>query len=243
MSSGVDGLPPVLIKATDMRYWLLCAFIVALQGCNDPQEPDLEAIGLSYFPLEIGSYRTYQVNRITFSLLLPTDTAEYQLKEVVADSFMVQDQPTYILHRLTRRQQQDKWVLDSVWTARRNQNHAIVVENNIPFLKMVFPLSLNKAWDGNLFNVLPEDEYEVTEIGGTLETQAGKFSSLLTIFENNDPDTLIFQDIRQSVYALEVGLIYKKSSILNFCNDRPECLGMLESGTKFEQILIDYGKQ
>ncbi|GJM30137.1 MAG: hypothetical protein DHS20C17_27720 [Cyclobacteriaceae bacterium] len=226
-----------------MRVTWFCAAFLVLVACEDPQQPDLQAIGLSYFPLELGSYRTYQVNSITFSLFTPTDTAEFQLKEVVADTFLTQNEPTFILHRFSRQQPQDNWTLDSVWTARKNQNHAIVVENNVPYLKMVFPIQVNKVWDGNLFNALPEDEYEITEIGGSLETPAGDFSNLLTVFEHNDPDTLIFQDIRQSVYANDVGLIYKKSSILNFCNDDPDCLGTLENGIKFEQILIEYGKQ
>ena len=108
---------------------------------------------------------------------------------------------------------------------------------------MVFPIRINKVWDGNLFNASPQDEYEITEIGGTLATPAGTFADNLTVFENNYPDTLIFQDVRQSVYALNVGLIYKNLSILDFCNSDPSCLGNLEFGIKFEQILTDYGRE
>jgi len=226
-----------------MRIWALVIAVWSVSACNESQEPDPLATGQRYFPLEIGDYRTYQVNRITFSTLNPTDTATYQLKEVVADSFHVQQDPVFVLHRFSRDTTEDSWQLDSVWTARRDQNHAIVVENNIPFVKIVFPIRLDKIWDGNLFNTLPEDEYQITEMDGQLEVPAGDFTSLLTIFENNDPDTLIAQDIRQSVYAPEIGLIYKKSSILNYCNTDPDCLGMLEFGTKFEQTLIEYGKE
>ena len=222
---------------------LVLASVLFLVSCDEPLLPDASATGLSYFPLEVGAYRSYQVNSITFSQFVPNDTAEFQLKEAVVDSFLVEGQPVFVLHRFNRQSTEDSWELDSVWTARRNQNHAIVVENNVPFLKMVFPIRMNRTWDGNLFNTLPRDEYEITDTKGELEVPAGTFTPVLTVFENNDPDTLIFQDIRRSVYAPEIGLIYKMSSILNFCNQTPECLGTLESGIKFEQMLIEYGKQ
>lgn len=226
-----------------MRNLIFCAIGILFFSCSETMDPDPGSVGFDYFPLEIGAYRTYQINKITYFLLLPTDTAEYQLKELVADTFNTKQELSYVLHRFTRETSENPWKLDSVWTARRNANHAIVVENNVPYLKIVFPVWENKVWDGNLFNTLADDEYEITEIGGEFDTPAGRFSDILTVFEHNDPDTLIFQDIRQSVYGRNVGLIYEKSSILNYCNTDPDCLGMLEFGTKFEQILIDYGRE
>lgn len=227
----------------NMRIFYVCAIGWALIGCSETLAPDHDLVGFNYFPLEIGEFRTYKVKKIKYSLFAATDTAHYQLKELVVDTFSTRNELNYILHRFSRGLSIDKWHLDSVWTTRRTQNHAIVVESNVPFVKMVFPIELNKVWDGNLFNASPPDEYQITEIGGTIETPAGTFVNNLTVFENYDPDTLIFQDIRQSIYALNVGLVYKNSSILDFCNTDPDCLGTLEFGIKFEQILIDYGTE
>ncbi len=225
----------------DMRNIYVCVIGWILFSCSDTLEPS--KIGFNYFPLEIGDYRIYQIQQIEYSLFAATDTTHYQLKELVVDTFSTQSELNYILHRFKRDLSTDKWQLDSVWTSRRTQNHAIVVENNIPFVKMVFPIRLDKVWDGNLFNSSPPDEYQITEISGSMETPAGTFVDNLTVFENNDRDTLIYQDIRQSIYALNVGLIYKNSSILDFCNTDPDCLGTLEFGIKFDQILTDYGKE
>ena len=225
----------------DMRNIYVCVIGWILFSCSDTLEPS--KIGFNYFPLEIGDYRIYQIQQIEDSLFAATDTAHYQLKELVVDTFSTQSELNYILHRFKRDLSTDKWQLDSVWTSRRTQNHAIVVENNIPFVKMVFPIRLDKVWDGTLFNASPPDEYQITEISGSMETPAGTFVDNLTVFENNERDTLIYQDIRQSIYALNVGLIYKNSSILDFCNTDPDCLGTLEFGIKFDQILTDYGKE
>jgi hypothetical protein len=242
MSLVVAGLPQVSIKIISfMRHLLFCLLGGLLCCCSETIDPDPSLVGYNYFPLEIGFYRTYQVNEITISLLEPTDTSRYQRRALVADTFHTQNETNYVLHLFSRKTDLDSWNLDSVWTARRTETHAVVVENNVPFLKLVFPVREDKTWDGNLFNALPEDEYEITDIGGGFDTPAGRFEDLLTVFENDNPDTLIFQDIRKAIYAPNVGLIYQKSSILNYCNTDPGCLGTLESGKQFDQILIDFG--
>lgn len=227
-----------------MQRLFLIGLLISLISCtSDTLEPDPQKVGFSYFPLQVGDFRIYQIHKEHFSIFAESDTTDYQLKELVADSFATQNEITFVLHRLSREQEQDPWQLDSVWTARRTANHAIVVENNIPFAKLVFPVAVNKTWDGNVFNTRLPDNYEITAVNTSFETPAGPFGNTLTVFENNDPDSLIFQDIRQVVYALDVGLIYKFSSILDFCNTSPECLGNLETGTVFEQLLIEYGEE
>ena len=228
-----------------MRYFFIVLILTIIcWSCDrDTLPPDLDAVGITYFPLAVGDFRVYQVHQEEFNIFSESDTFDYQLKELVADSFATQDQISYILHRFSRDTAEDPWVLDSVWTARRTANHAIVVENNIPFAKLVFPTNLNRVWDGNIFNTRQPDEYQITEVDGSVETPAGTFSQTLTVFENNEPDTLIFQDIRKAIYAPRVGLISRSSSILDFCNTNPECLGTLEIGTNIELTLIEYGKE
>ena len=223
---------------------LYIAVILCLVGCNSETiPPDPVAVGFSYFPLRVGDFRIYQVHQEEFSIFAENDTFDYQLRELVVDSFATQEEFTYVLHRFSRADENQPWELDSVWTTRRTANHAVVVESNVPFAKLVFPVELNKVWDGNIFNTRPVDEYEITEVAGTMETPAGIFGNTLTVFENDEPDSLIFEDVRQAVYAQDVGLIYRFSSILDFCNTDPSCLGNLEFGTKIEQILIEYGKE
>ena len=42
------------------------------------------------------------------------------------------------------------------------------VEENIRFVKMIFPLDELSYWDGNLFNHLGEQEYTVSQIHSSL---------------------------------------------------------------------------
>lgn len=227
-----------------MQKILFGGLLFFMLSCiSDTLEPDPEKVGFSYFPLQVGDYRVYDIHQENFSVFGESDTLDFQLRELVADSFATQNQVSYVLHRFSRDKSEDPWQLDSVWTARRTTNHAVVVENNIPFAKLVFPVALHKTWDGNVFNTRPRDDYEITAINSPFQTSGGTFDNTLTVFEHNEPDSLIFQDSRQAVYGLNVGLIYKKSIILDFCNTSPECLGTLETGTVFEQILLEYGKE
>ncbi|MDH3711092.1 MAG: hypothetical protein OER04_14460 [Cyclobacteriaceae bacterium] len=222
-------------------YLALLGFLLACSSETIPPDPD--RVGFTYFPLQVGDFRIYQVHQEEFSIFAQSDTFDFQIKELVVDSFPAQNEFTYVLHRFSRADDTQPWDLDSVWTARRTANHAIRVENNVPFAKIVFPVVLDKVWDGNVFNTRAPEDYQITDVGGSWDTPAENFTNTLTVFENQEPDTLIFQDIRQSVYARNVGLIYRFSSILDFCNSEPSCLGTLEVGTKIEQVLIEYGME
>lgn len=222
---------------------LYLGFLLVLLACTDTLPPDPGGVGFTYFPLRVGDFRIYQVHREQFSIFAESDTVDFQIKELVVDSFPAQNEFTYVLHRFSRSDESQSWELDSVWTARRTANHAVMVENNVPFARIVFPVEQDKVWDGNIFNSLSPDEYQITETQGNMQTIAGSFANTLTVTENNEPDTLIFQDIRTAVYARDIGLIYRFSSILDFCNSEPSCLGTLEFGTKIEQTLIEYGRE
>ena len=208
-------------------------------ACEDPPdrlEPD---IGLDYFPLEIGSFRIYDVEAIN----IDRDTANYQLKEVVVDSFAAgQGETAFVLHRFSRTQDRLPWDLDSAWTARLSGQYAVVVENNVPFAKVQFPVELGASWDGNSFNNAPEAIYEVKSVDQPFQIEAESFSKSLVINEKDVFDTLIFKDARQAVYAKEIGLIYKRRERIDFCRF-VECLGEIESGSIFEQKLIEYGQE
>ncbi|MGI9542128.1 MAG: hypothetical protein ACR2MX_02650 [Cyclobacteriaceae bacterium] len=218
---------------------LICFLLSVLMACEDPPnrlDPD---IGLDFFPLEIGDFRVYNVETIN----IDKDTTNYQLKEVVADSFAIgQGETAFVLHRFTREQENLPWDLDSVWTARLSGRYAVVVENNIPFAKVHFPVAEGLTWDGNSFNSAPEAIYEVKSLDQPFQVEDQSFNRSLEINEKDVFDTLIFRDVQKAVYAREIGLIYIRKERIDFCRF-VECLGEIESGTIVEQKLVDYGQE
>jgi len=221
--------------------------IVLLWFACNPKElmPDTTRVGFDFFPLQVGNFRVYQVEEITKTVLFGNDTARFQLKESLVDSFPgLGGDIIYLLHRSKRLSASDTWELDSVWAVRRNQSQAVTVESNVPFIKLVFPIDENKIWDGNKLNSMENDAYEMRNLFASFDTGLTVFEETLTVIQNEKLDSIDILDFRKEVYGLNIGLIYKSSSLLEWCDD-PDCLGqrIIEQGRILKQTIIDYGKE
>lgn len=223
-------------------FILICS--LTLVGCNEETlPPQSDRVGFEFFPLEAGLYRTYDVEQIDFSVI-SSDTSRFQLKEVVIDSFLnVEDDYTYILHRFTREDENVEWGLDSVWTARRTGALAVMVENNVAIVKLVFPIDNTTEWDGNSLNGRATQLFRIEDISTPLSISDTTYNETVTVIQN-DIDNLIIQDERKEVYVRGVGLAHKDFVVLNFCA-RDDCLGqgIIESGQIVRFDLIDHGKE
>jgi hypothetical protein len=65
----------------------------------------------------------------------------------------------------------------------------------------------------------------------------------LRVKHQDNPDVIVMTDIRNEIYAANIGLIYKESIILYYCTEN-NCLGdtIIERGSRYSQELIGYGK-
>lgn len=240
-----------------MRAYVLVALIImaflSLWSCeSETLPPQPSRLGLDYFPLEVGRYAVYQVENIEYSLVAEPDTQQYQLREVVADSFPGQGgEVVYRLERFSRAGETEAWQLDSVWTARKSPQRVVVVENNIPLIKIVFPLTLGLRWDANALNSREEQQYELRNTDETLLDEidspldSALLENVLTVIQAESQDTIISRVQASETYVENLGLFYKKSLRLQYCASEPECvgLGILESGRIYRQTLIDYGHE
>jgi len=235
-------------RTVKILFWAI--FPLFLWDCTSDIEPDPSSIGIDHFPLEIGDFRVYEMETVKFTFSGAADSSVFQLKESVVDSFENQEGgTTFVLNRFSRDNSSDPWVLDSAWSARSNNFRAIVVENNEPYVKLVFPAEENKEWNGNSLNARDEDEYLMEDVFQEFTLEAPDslnefFANTITVVQNDFDDKITRTDIRKEVYALDIGLIYKETTILSFCSD-PNCLGqeIIESGRYLKQTLIDFGKE
>lgn len=232
---------------------LFAIALFSLWSCeNETIPPQSSQLGLDYFPLEVGRYAVYQIEDIEYSLTAEPDTQQYQLKEIVADSFPGQGgEIVFLLERFSRAGEATDWQLDSVWTARKNNQRVVVVENNIPLIKLVFPFEFGLRWDANALNSREETQYELRntsqalldEIDSPLDSALQE--NMLTIIQAESQDTIISRIQASETYVENLGLFYKKSLRLQYCASEPECigLGILESGRIYRQTLIAYGHE
>ena len=238
-----------------MKFFLRCfaPFFLGLLllGCvsDDLPSPIPPVAGPDYFPLSVNRYAIYDVEDIRYTLRDGADTNRYQLRELVADSLLGEGgEIIYSLKRYTRNPSVDRWQLDSIWTARKNQERVVVVENNVPFLKLVFPFREGLQWDGNLLNSRWPQPYTLTATDTTLHQEIS--SNLDTLLDHSQTvvqrnlRTLVGDSVLVEIYGKDVGLLYKKSLILQYCADEG-CIGQqqIESGRSYRQTLVAYGKE
>ncbi|RAJ94489.1 hypothetical protein LX87_04376 [Larkinella arboricola] len=221
---------------------LLVAALFFLHACQTHTEP--QAPGYDYFPLEAGSYRIYDVTEQRFALNGTPTTQTYQLREVTTDS---QTDPAngtaFRIERYRRANEQASWQPDSVSSVRLSDDQLLRTENNVVYLKLVFPLTDQLQWNGNAYNTLGEDNYQLRHTGKSFNILNQTFPQTATVIQQND-STLVNQDKRLEVYARNVGLIYREKVQLQFCSSTPSCVGkaQIDYGIRYYMRLRSYGK-
>lgn len=219
--------------------------LMLLVACDDVSKMiDLKDAGQKYFPLDDGIYREYEVEDIHHDITGSTDTLRYLLKEEVMDTFVNQSgDVTYLLKRYSKNHDSADWVLDSVWTAFMTSTRVVVTENNVPFVKLAFPATPDQRWNGNAFNVLEEEIYSYEFVNEPYSINGIFFGNTAKVVHKSEDDIIVKTEIRNEIYAENVGLIYKESIILHYCTD-VGCLGdtIIERGRQYRLELIGYGK-
>ena len=224
-------------------YNYLFLVVVALYGCGD-NEPINKASDLEYFPLQTGFYQIYSIDETIYTELDPPQEFSYELKTEVVDSFAnLEGGITYVLYRSTRTTENDPWVFKEAWSAKTNAQYIVLMEGNVSYIRIALPAFKDKDWNGNALNSLGEDIYRIESKGKSYSLSGAlEFQDALVVDQENEVNSL-FRDEREEVYARNVGLVYKKSIVLNYCDEVP-CFGqqIISEGVDYLQVLKEYGQ-
>jgi len=219
--------------------FIIFAFILS---CKEKERTFDE--GYNYFPLAIGNYKIYDVIKTTYTSTNPV-TETYQIKEYIADTITISSELKYRLERYKRATSSDNWPAtpDSVWTASLYPNKAIKVENNVRYIKLVFPVQNGKTWNGNAENIYGEDDFKLQNVGKPYLVQNSNYSNTATVLQN-DESTAINKTYGVEVYAKDIGLIYKEEQIYAYVqlNGTPQT-GVIDYGIIYYERINSYGHQ
>lgn len=213
-----------------------------LWGC-EAEKPRPLASGTEYFPLSKGQYQIYSVQEVHYLSGSEPLTLNYELMSVVADSFPSPDgQYIYVIHRSTRENASTAWQALDTWSVRKEDSRVTVSEGNTPFVKMIFPVREGTRWNGNTFNTLGDDEYELKSAGQPLEVNGMTFEKTATVEQERNEDLIVFRDVRSEVYAFGVGLVKKEIIQFHYCTD-DACLGqqVIDEGIEMKMDIKEYG--
>ncbi|MEQ8240561.1 MAG: hypothetical protein RIA69_15180 [Cyclobacteriaceae bacterium] len=196
----------------------------------------------AYYPVSVDFYRTYAVQEITYNFN-NADTTNYYLKEEIVDSILSSTgQLTYVLEQSTRIDSTDLWEVDSIYTVRFQNRGLVVIENNIAYQKLAFPMIEGTEWDGNAFNGQSSQTYYYQKFDGNSSSLFANETSVKVIIEDI-PRSFFSQDERFEIYTRDVGLVEKNYITLNFCTDCNGAEGFVNSGSILQQRLIAYGQK
>lgn len=207
-------------------------------GCAAPPQT-----GKTFFYPLLGQVVIYDVQEIQYVLTSVPTIKNYQLKEVFASiSIDADGKEALRIERYRRENDSQKWKIDSVFSAKKEMDKALKTENNVTLVKLIFPVSEGLKWNGNVYNSLGNDTYELKRLNQSFQTNGQNFPKTLTVIQQND-STLVDLKRRLEVYAEGIGVIYQEKINVSYCSSG-ECLGKgkIDFGTKYVLKIKSYEK-
>lgn len=216
---------------------ILLAVAVIFNGCKKDQPVQPVDLGYAYYPLTIGSTWIFQSDSIVWDDFSGTvDTSTFFLKETISEEFEdLEGRKSVRLERFKSRSDTLNWALKDVWYITRTSMALEVVEEDVRFLRLIFPPQQGKNWDSNEMNTLPELTYEVSESGEFLNPANGlNYDSTVTI-KTIDSGSLISISDHEWIFARNTGPVKRLVTELE-----TEVNGTIKSGYIYKQELITF---
>jgi hypothetical protein len=219
----------------------LSILLLPIGSCSDEELVVLAPE--AYFPLAVGFYQVYDVERISYSAFNPPVSTTYELKQEIVDSFENgEGGTTYVMHRFIRNSSTEDWAYEETWSARTDGQYALVNEGTTTFVKLIFPLVKNTRWDGNQYSDMEEDEYVLEKVMHKFEAGPGiAFDNSLVVNQHDDV-SLAQVDQRIEVYAADRGLVFKESKVWAYNCGGGTCTGQITGGFHLRQVMKAYGQ-
>ena len=201
---------------------LLSSLLLACDNINSNLPPSQD--GGKFFYPNIGQSVVYDVEDTQYELTGKFTVKNYQLKESIASTFKdLEGKEALRIERYRRENDSQKWTIDSIFIAKREIDKALKTENNVTYVKIVFPIKEGVKWNGNAYNSLGNDIYELKKVNQKFQTNGQNFDNTFSVIQQND-STLVDLKRRIEVYVENIGMIYQEKTNVLYCNSG-DCLG------------------
>lgn len=188
---------------------LLLVIASGLFGCKKDSDAEPSDLGISYFPVAVGSWVEYQVDSIwrddEFNI---HDSVSYRMLERISEEYLdPEGRPSQRIKRFVK-DENDEWVVRDVWTATRSNTAAERTEENKRRLKLSFPTRNARKWDINVYNTDDELEVAFREVDRAYALNGMAFDSTLLVRNTLPPNQVVKRNFEER-YARHVGMIEK----------------------------------
>ena len=120
---------------------------------NEIEKIDTSELGYDFFPVRSGKRYTYQSDSIIYlSGGLRRDTSRSFILEEIGEEFTdASGNRQFKIYRSYKKKLSDNWQRINTWTVSVDESNAIRNEENLKFIKLVFPVKKGLRWNGNAF--------------------------------------------------------------------------------------------
>jgi hypothetical protein len=216
-----------------LKLFSLFILLTISISCENEIEDRPGNLGSEYFPITEGKYIIYESDSIVIDDGgSKKDTLRSFIREEIGEVFTdLEGKEVNKVYRYFKRNSEDKWTLSDVWTTQKNESNALKTEENLKFIKFIFPPIKNTRWDGNaFFNTNTEQEiagepikiyegwnYRIKESDELFEINSFVFDNTVLVEQANFETAISIRE-SQERYAPEIGLIYKYMRIFDSQN-------------------------
>lgn len=182
--------------------------IIFLLGCKRVEPPT--ALKYDYFPLELGKYKTYQMDSVIYDAFAESvDSFHYLTKETVDNQYV--DNADDTAYRILIEYSLDSgnsWLFKQYITEKRTIYSGQRVENDLRLVKLIFPIKNRRTWDENEMNNKDVQLNGYIQIDREQTINNILFDSTLTVDQGDEEDPF-FRFYGEEIYAKGIGLISK----------------------------------
>lgn len=201
-------------------YGLLYVLILSISvSCTKHKAETPPDLGYDYAPIKIGKYVVYDVDSTVYDDFFgDTIITKYRIKEKFEENITDNEGRSAIrlvryikMFDATKDYSNIPWVIKDVWNYTKTNTTLEVVEEDIRFTKLTFPVKEDATWNGNAFNTMGEWEYSYTYIDKRETLNGNVFENVLCVKQKDDKlINYIHRQYYIEKYAKGVGLIYKE---------------------------------
>jgi hypothetical protein len=102
------------------------------------------------------------------------------------------------------------WLLRNVWVINKTTTTIEKVEENIRYVRLIFPIKENVFWNVNNKNNIAERDISYVNINLPESIGVFNFDSVITTGFDDGGSVLVSRESMSEKYAKNVGLIYKE---------------------------------
>ena len=185
-----------------------------------------------FYPLQKGRFVIYDVDSILYNDFTGTTTehksvVRYTVEDTFQDNY---GRTSYQIDVMSKASDSDAFHTNDVFYVTPTPTGLEVVQNNLRFTKLVFPVANNTTWDGNSQIAIADQDlswyanvdhlwdYKYSKVGQNYNNGLADYSNTAIVDETdqtlNDPiampTTYAERTYFREVYGFDVGLVYRE---------------------------------